>query len=91
MIQGLLILNIPDYDPKNWHGTLFVIAIQKGGAVLTEYYNGGGWVSDGLSSMVGMPTVALCMLGLDCSVHMGMLKASMLGRYSSLTNTFGYS
>lgn len=27
MIQGLLVLDNPDYVPKNWHGTLLVIAI----------------------------------------------------------------
>jgi choline transport protein len=27
MIQGLLVLNQPDYVPHNWHGTLLVIAI----------------------------------------------------------------
>jgi amino acid transporter len=26
-MQGLFVLNIPDYNPKNWHGTLLIIAI----------------------------------------------------------------
>lgn len=26
MIQGLLVLNIPNYTPHRWHGTLLVIA-----------------------------------------------------------------
>ncbi|KAK5658294.1 hypothetical protein OQA88_2269 [Cercophora sp. LCS_1] len=29
MIQGLLVLNYPDYAFENWHGTLFVIAISS--------------------------------------------------------------
>jgi len=27
IMQGLFILNLPNYNPKNWHGTLLVIAI----------------------------------------------------------------
>jgi hypothetical protein len=27
IIQGLLVLNNPDYDVQRWHGTLLVIAI----------------------------------------------------------------
>lgn len=27
IIQGLMVLNNPDYDSKRWHGTLLVIAI----------------------------------------------------------------
>lgn len=26
-MQGLFILNLPDYNPKNWHGTLLIMAI----------------------------------------------------------------
>jgi len=48
--------------------------IRKGGSVLTEYYNGGGWSSNGVSTMIGMLPVALSLLGLDCSVHMGKLE-----------------
>jgi hypothetical protein len=45
--------------------------VRKGGAVLTEYYNGGGWSSNGVSTLIGMLPVVLSLLGLDCSVHMG--------------------
>lgn len=45
--------------------------VRKGGSVLTEYYNGGGWPTIGVSTMIGMLPVALSLLGLDCSVHMG--------------------
>jgi hypothetical protein len=27
VMQGLFILNLPDYNPKNWHGTLLIMAI----------------------------------------------------------------
>jgi amino acid transporter len=45
--------------------------VRKGGSVLTEYYNGGGWSSNGVSTMIGLVPVAYSILGLDCSVHMG--------------------
>jgi hypothetical protein len=71
MIEGLLVV-------LHLLGVILVIPfwvllpIRKGGAVLTEYYDGGGWNSLGTSTMVGMLPVALSLLGLDCSVHMGM-------------------
>jgi hypothetical protein len=70
MIEGLLVV-------LHLLGVVLVIPlwvllpVRKGGSVLTEYYNGGGWNSDGTSTMVGMLPVALSLLGLDCSVHMG--------------------
>jgi hypothetical protein len=113
IIQGLFVLNLPNYNFQNWHGTLLVIGIifvcilfntvlakklplvegilvalhligvvlviplwvlspvRKGGSVLTEFYNGGGWSSNGVSTMVGWLPVVTSLLGLDCSVHMG--------------------
>jgi len=112
IIQGLFVLNLPNYVFHNWHGTLLVIGIaiiaitfntilakklpliesllvilhllgvvlviplwalsplRKGGSVFTEYNNGGGWSSTGLSTIVGMLPVFLALTGLDCSVHM---------------------
>ena len=127
IIQGLFVLNLPNYVPHPWHGTLLVIAIasiaicfntilakklpllegilvilhllgvaiviplwvlspiRQGGGALTEYYNGGGWGSVGVASMVGLLPVALSLLGLDCSVHMGKSSCCLLS-FSLLTN-----
>jgi hypothetical protein len=46
---------------------------KAGGAPFTEYYNGGGWSSKGVSAMIGMLPAANSLLGLDCSIHMGKL------------------
>jgi len=40
-------------------------------SVFTEFTNDGGWSTNGLSMMAGILPVALSLLGLDCSVHMG--------------------
>lgn len=37
--------------------------------VFTDFYNGGGWSSQGLSSMVGLTGVVYCFAGVDCSFH----------------------
>jgi uncharacterized membrane protein len=58
----------------------------SGGGVLTEYFNGGGWSTVGLSTMVGMLPVALSLLGLDCSVHMGNMSPCVL-KHSTLVLT----
>ncbi|EAU39378.1 conserved hypothetical protein [Aspergillus terreus NIH2624] len=39
-------------------------------AVFTEFYNGGGWNSDGVATLVGLSTTITSMIGYDCSVHM---------------------
>ncbi|KAL4888025.1 amino acid permease-domain-containing protein [Aspergillus ambiguus] len=39
-------------------------------AVFTEFYNGGGWNSDGTATLVGLSTTITAMIGYDCSVHM---------------------
>lgn len=95
-IQGLITVNYPKYDPKDWQGTLLIFAMvliiyifniwgarvlpmfqnvllmlhvfgfsaliiilwvvgraQPAKAVFTEFSNGGGWSSMGLSLMVG--------------------------------------
>ena len=117
IVQGLFILNLPDYVSRRWHGSLLVIAvaavaisfntvlakklplfegilvilhilgiaiviplwvlspIRRGGDALTLFYNGSGWSSVGLATMVGLLPVALSLLGLDCSVHMGKMKS----------------
>ncbi|KAK4966431.1 hypothetical protein LTR42_011594 [Elasticomyces elasticus] len=40
--------------------------------------NGGGWSSDGLSFMVGLYPLTLCLLGFDSQVHMCMFSAGIL-------------
>jgi Amino acid permease len=123
IIQGLFVLNLPDYKYENWHGTLLIIAIatvaivfntilakklpfiecllvilhllgvvlmvplwvlaphRTDGGVFTEFFNGGGWDTMGTSVMVGLLPVALSLLGLDCSVHMGMILHCFINIY----------
>ncbi|KAI1438258.1 amino acid transporter [Xylaria sp. CBS 124048] len=38
--------------------------------VFTMFTNTGGWSSDGLSFLVGFPTIVGALLGADCAVHM---------------------
>ncbi|KAI2618103.1 putative GABA transporter [Hypoxylon sp. NC1633] len=38
--------------------------------VFTTFLNAGGWSTDGLSFVVGMPAIAGSLLGADCAVHM---------------------
>jgi hypothetical protein len=40
-------------------------------SVFVDFTNNGGWSTNGLSMIIGMLPVALSLLGLDCSVHMG--------------------
>lgn len=37
--------------------------------LFTDFYNGGGWGSQGLSFMVGLTGVVYCFAGVDCSFH----------------------
>jgi amino acid transporter len=46
---------------------------RSGGAPLVDFYNGGGWASNGLATMVGMTGPISALVGFDCSVHMGTL------------------
>ncbi|KAL2432618.1 hypothetical protein ABEF95_014048 [Exophiala dermatitidis] len=51
--------------------TLWVMAPRNStDAVFTDFVNSGGWVSTGLSVMVGMLTAVYGMLGADSAVHM---------------------
>lgn len=112
-VQGLIVLNNPDYVFERWHGTLLTIAmvlfvfvfntflakhlplveglvlcLHLGGFVAilvplwvlgprgnseqiwTEFSNGGGWPSTGLSTLVGLITPITAFLGADAAVHM---------------------
>jgi amino acid transporter len=44
-----------------------------GGSPLIEFYNPGGWSSNGVATLVGSLAPVTAMIGFDCSVHMGML------------------
>jgi amino acid transporter len=46
---------------------------REGGSPLTEFYNPGGWSSEGLATMIGTVGPLAALMGFDCSVHMGML------------------
>jgi hypothetical protein len=60
--------------------------IQRG-SPLTEFYNGGGWASNGIATMVGTISPASSLIGLDCAAHMGMLSLDMY----DLSLTLAYS
>lgn len=42
-----------------------------GQVALLDFYNGGGWRTVGLATMIGLLTPLGSMLGFDCAVHMG--------------------
>ncbi|KAF2099173.1 putative GABA permease [Rhizodiscina lignyota] len=132
IIQGLLILNKPDYVPHPYQGTLFVwmivavaiffntalakklpifeiliVLVHLLGALiiiplwvlaprnsahnaLLQFTNDGGWSTTGTSTMVGMLSVVLSLLGLDCSVHMAEeIKDSSINLPMALLIGFG--
>jgi choline transport protein len=43
-----------------------------GGSPLIDFYNPNGWVSNGVATLVGLSGPTAGLIGLDCSVHMGM-------------------
>jgi hypothetical protein len=57
---------------------------REGGSPFIEFYNGGGWASNGLSTMIGTVGPASALIGFDCSVHMGMLSLNFLPTFSYL-------
>ena len=44
----------------------------QGSSPLTEFYNPGGWASNGLATMIGSAGPLTALIGFDCSVHMCM-------------------
>jgi len=44
--------------------------LRSGGSPLTEFYNPGGWSSNGVATLVGMAGPLSALIGFDCSVHM---------------------
>ena len=113
MIQGLLVLNKPDYVFERWHGTLLVLLLmvvallfntflarrlpllevifvfvhvfgaaifipvlalaskRQAGSPLVDFFNGGGWSSNGLATLVGSSGPIGALIGFDCNIHMG--------------------
>jgi hypothetical protein len=75
MVEGLFvimhILGVVIFIP------LWVLAPRRGGSPVVEFYNGGGWTSNGLSTMIGTVGPAAALIGFDCSVHMGMLSLTL--------------
>ena len=51
---------------------------EAGGSPLIDFYNGGGWSSNGLSSMIGTVGPVAALIGFDCSVHMGILSLDII-------------
>ncbi len=45
----------------------------SGQVALLDFYNGGGWPTVGLATMIGLLTPLGSMLGYDCAVHMGRI------------------
>lgn len=110
-IQGLLVLNYPNYVYEKWHGTLLTIAIAgfavvfntflakklpliegivllvhlcafigilvtlwvlapRGDTTVFTTFTNGGWSSLGGSTLIGIPSGILPLLGADAAVHM---------------------
>ncbi|MCJ1250204.1 hypothetical protein MMC30_007430 [Trapelia coarctata] len=123
IIQALIGVNSPDYQPANWQGTLLVFAMallvyicnvwgarelplaqkflvvvhvlaflaviivlwaiaphQSATAVFTEFTNGGGWSSVGLSLMIGQISAIFASTCSDATAHMSEEIADA-GRY----------
>jgi choline transport protein len=57
---------------------------REGGSPLIDFYNGGGWASNGLSTMIGTVGPVAALIGFDCSVHMGILSLDFLSTFSYL-------
>jgi hypothetical protein len=49
----------------------------EGPSPLVEFFNPGGWSSNGLATLVGAAPVITTLIGFDCSVHMGMLGSQL--------------
>ena len=52
----------------------------SGQVALLDFYNGGGWSTRGLATMIGLLTPLGSMLGFDCAVHMCRVAHSELHR-----------
>lgn len=72
IVQGLLVIlhiaGILIFIPQ-W----IMTPRRKGGSPLIEFYDGSGWSSDGLATLVGSIPIVAGLIGFDCSFHMSML------------------
>jgi Amino acid permease len=57
---------------------------REGGAPLVDFYNPGGWSSDGVATLVGAAPIITTLIGFDCSVHMGMLSSQPVAYFAYL-------
>jgi amino acid transporter len=57
---------------------------REGGSPLIEFFNEGGWATNGLATLVGSVGPASALTGFDCSVHMGILSLAFLPTFSYL-------
>ena len=56
--------------------TLWIMADHAPPAqVFTQFYNGGGWSSQGLSCLVGLATPIWCFIGPDAGAHMSVWRS----------------
>jgi len=62
----------------------------QGGSPLTEFYNPGGWSSDGLATMVGSVAAITALIGFDCSIHRSE-EAKDSSKAVPYTLLFGYT
>jgi amino acid transporter len=46
---------------------------REGGSPLVDFYNPGGWISNGVATMIGGASPITALIGFDCSVHMCMV------------------
>lgn len=46
-------------------------------SVFTTLINSGGWSTQGLSFLVGMPSTIFCLVGVDSCVHVGRILAGL--------------
>jgi len=63
---------------------------REGGAPLVEFYNGSGWPTVVLSTIVGIVAPASSLIGFDCSVHMAE-ETKDSSRTVPITLLFGYT
>jgi choline transport protein len=49
---------------------LVYLSPHKDASIFTTFVNSGGWSSQGLSFMVGLPSSVFCLVGVDSCVHM---------------------
>lgn len=75
-VAGLIVIVVPLWAMnRRW---------KSAEAVFTEFANGGGWPSVGVSFLVGLLPVSASLGGIDCVVHMGESIISPVGTKGEL-------